>query len=262
MQPCPHCQELVPIPPINWHPPWQCSYCSGLYGQGRGRLFRIPIGFEPLQYLMEWSHAHHWCHYSENNHYVYALCYPTGLPFYVGKGSGNRMLAHAAFIGKREPRDEKELVIANLQDQGVNERYAVLSLQDDQDRAYQHEAMAILLWGRRSNGGLLTNADEGDTRGEPENWELPTPPIVQVRGNPNPMRWVIHPAIQFRCPTHRGMLIICPQCREQCIHPSAMKLEGIRCPFCHHFWRVDIEKLYDYWARNRHDHSRPLKLPD
>lgn len=256
-----HSLADIPEPPMAWLPPWQCSHCGELYGQGRDRTFRIPKGFEPLKFLMEWEHAHHWCHFSGNCHYVYAICYPSGLPFYVGKGSALRMVTHGKFVGKREPADEKELVLSELQSLGVSERYAILVSDVTAQSAYQIEAIAITQWGRRANGGLLTNRDEGQLVSEPECWSLPQPEQVPIKGNPYPTLWALHPKIQFRAPRVRGVALDCPRCTARFYTAPNEQLHALRCPACYHFIDVNNSEIYEYWRLNRHNHQVELTYP-
>jgi hypothetical protein len=210
---------------------------------------------------MEWEHAHHWCHFVGNGYYTYAVCYPNGLPFYVGKGKGPRMLHHGKFNGKREPDDEKEIVIAQLQARGLTERYAVLQDDITERCAFQIEAIAIMQWGRRSDGGMLANRDEGQLRGEPENWALPTPPQIEIKGNPYPTLWAIHPKIQFRAPRVRGVGLTCPRCVARFYTAPNEELHALRCPVCYHFFDVDNSKIYEYWRKNRHRKDIELEYP-
>lgn len=240
---CPHCLEGVVLPPANWLPPWVCSSCGGLYGQGKDRLFRVPADFEPIRFLMTFQQAHYWAHFNAGTKpYVYALCYPTGLPFYIGKGTKKRLISHGKFVGERAPQDEKEEVIEQLQQMGLSEYYAVLVLHLTNSQALTEEAKFIIKCGRRSNGGMLTNLDEGNLVREPETWDLPQQPEL-IPSCVNPNRWVIHPEITCRKPTQSGVAIRCPACDYYCKHPLGVKFEQVRCPHCFHGWSVDPDSV-------------------
>lgn len=248
---CPHCMEEVTLPPNGWLPPWVCSHCGGLYGQGRDRLFRIPKDFEPVRFLMTYQQAHYWAHFNAGcSTYVYALCYPTGLPFYIGKGTGNRLISHGKFVGQRNPRDEKEEVIEQMQKIGLCEYYAVLVLDVTNDDALTEEAKFIMKCGRRSNGGMLTNRDEGYLAKEPETWDTPQQqPLDVMCVNAN--RWVIHPEIPYRKPTHGGVAVHCPACKYLCSHPPGVKFDEVRCPHCFKGWRVDPDSVLALYRARR-----------
>jgi hypothetical protein len=257
---CPHCGASIPESPEDWLPPWQCCSCSCLYGIFESQVFAIPANVTRLRYLMSWDQAQVWCHYSANSPYVYALCYPTGLPFYVGKGRAQRMLAHAHFTKMQKSAiDQKERTITALHEMGLSEAYAVLALCDSDEMALRLESTAIHQWGRRVEGRMLTNIELGETV-DPVPWNLPPPPVIAIRGNPTPTNWVIHPSLQNRAPRHRGVAIECPSCRGECYYPAAMRLDSVRCPICMHFFDVDADQLYQFWLERRHDHSRKLSL--
>lgn len=234
--------ESVTLPPDSWLPPWVCSNCGGLYGQGRDRLFRVPKDFAPVRFLLTYQQAHYWAEFNARSPYVYALCYPTGLPFYIGKGTGKRLIAHGKFVGQREPQDEKEEVIEQLQKMGVCEYYAVLLLDVTNKEALTEEAKLIIKCGRRANGGILTNRDEGNLAKEPESWDTPQQqPLDVFCVNAN--RWVIHPEIQYRKPRRDCVAVYCPACDYHCVHPLGVKFEEVRCPNCFRGWSVDPDSV-------------------
>ncbi|QDV26355.1 GIY-YIG nuclease family protein [Aureliella helgolandensis] len=220
-------------------------------------MFAIPEGLEPMRYMMNWQDARYWCHFVANRPYVYAICYPTGLPFYVGKGRAERLIQHGHFLREElvrggVPRDEKERVIKGLHVANHEEMHVILALCDRDAEAYRLEAMIIATWGRRANGGMLTNADEGVLTQVPESWVIPEPPAIAVNNpNCNGGMWVKHPKINPRAPTHRGVIISCPVCREECMHRGGQATEDVRCPYCHHFFSVDGERLLQHWYANR-----------
>lgn len=87
--PCPHCKTDLKLPPSFWADrvaPWSCSYCGGLYGISNNfTVFAVPDNFRPLSPLLSQSIANRWCYYSHPCNYVYALCYPAGIPFYLAR---------------------------------------------------------------------------------------------------------------------------------------------------------------------------------
>lgn len=83
--------------------------------------------------------------------YVYQWCYPDGTPFYIGLGKGKRYLRMRA-------RNQHTLnVVSKIESEGgevIREKIA-------EDLSYEHacklEIELIAKYGRRRDGGLLTN---------------------------------------------------------------------------------------------------------
>ncbi len=231
-------------------PPFTCSSCGELYGisEDNNKPFRVPNDL-PHLILLDYEQARWWSFCVKQKSYVYAVCYPTGLPFYIGKGKAQRMCQHAAFINRNPPempRDEKELIIAELRAAKRFELYAVLAICESSQEAIQIEGLAIHLWNRRANGGLLTNLDEGDFR-EPETWQLPPPPIIAIDEQIDWCPWVIHPSIQTTAPKKRGRIVTCPTCEMVCRIPPLFEISKFRCPQCAHFFEEADAKLYRGW---------------
>jgi hypothetical protein len=129
---CPHCENTIVPPNENWDvwSPWSCSHCGGLYGVrwDRERTYPIPSDAKPLAPLLNWDAAQTFCFYSKKLYYVYALCYPTGLPFYVGMGNNKRCFQHLneSKIWQANARwNEKNDIIYQLHS---NERIRLVSL--------------------------------------------------------------------------------------------------------------------------------------
>jgi hypothetical protein len=236
---CPHCEKPIPTPPEAWAwiPPWQCSHCAGLFGISiQEEAFRIPSDIKPLWPLFSWKEASNFGFYAGTRNYVYAICYPSGMPFYVGRGIRDRVCQHVDETYKLDESlwTEKHRLILSLADRNESEWYHFLALVETKQQAAGIEQIYIQRWGLRSRGGMLTNRDrptcnqfEGD---------LPKPPtesraIEQATGP----RMIHHPHILAG---HYGRQMIdfnCPICLQQCISPIELAAKNVQCPSCAHF---------------------------
>ncbi|SLN39051.1 hypothetical protein ROG8370_01607 [Roseovarius gaetbuli] len=99
--------------------------------------------------------------------YTYVLCRPDGTPFYVGKGSGRRMLEHEleAMRQSLAPRSNplKCNVIRKIFRQNGQILYRLdrTYAEDQQRDCLLREAALIARYGRIPDGGILTNLAAG-----------------------------------------------------------------------------------------------------
>lgn len=94
--------------------------------------------------------------------YVYLLCRPDGTPFYVGVGTGRRLLDHAIFARRPSLDSHKLRVIRALWCRGEDIRYEIAAWFEDRGRAEMREAEIIAQIGRRDlRTGPLTNVTAG-----------------------------------------------------------------------------------------------------
>lgn len=103
-------------------------------------------------------------------YYVYELIDPrTNLPFYVGKGKGNRMYSHLQEA--KLPRDKqintiKCAVINNILACGKQVIFYKVAENVSEELAFHTEIMLIDNYGKRCNGtGILTNISDGGEGG-------------------------------------------------------------------------------------------------
>ncbi len=76
--------------------------------------------------------------------YVYHLCHPSGRPFYVGKGIGNRMYQHVKEAVKGNGHNSYKCgVIRKLLKRGDQVKYRVVFITPDESEAYQYEVQEI-----------------------------------------------------------------------------------------------------------------------
>ncbi|RVJ33849.1 GIY-YIG nuclease family protein [Sinorhizobium medicae] len=100
-----------------------------------------------------------------SGHYVYVLLRPDGTPFYVGKGTGERVFWHEN--ESRHPDDwcsnrHKLATIRALLREGEAVAYEIDCITDDEETAYVREAELIALHKRLHESGPLTNLADGD----------------------------------------------------------------------------------------------------
>ena len=93
---------------------------------------------------------------SKPRFYVYFLCHPDGVPFYIGKGQGNRIVHH-----EKEARTGCECskcqMIRTLWAQGDQVRYQIVLETDNEHAALAYERDLIRQYGLVN----LTNQTEG-----------------------------------------------------------------------------------------------------
>ncbi len=94
-------------------------------------------------------------------YYIYAYIDPiTNLPFYVGKGSGDRKFKHFNESQSKKENLEKYKIIESLVNAGTPPIVIELETNiENEDLAYNREDFYILKYGRRGidPGGILTN---------------------------------------------------------------------------------------------------------
>ena len=94
-------------------------------------------------------------------YYVYQLRLENSeSPFYIGKGRGRRMLDHFK-NSELKKRSHKNNVINKAIREGVEVLREVLYEGLTEEQAHAKEIELIALYGRRVNGGCLTNATDG-----------------------------------------------------------------------------------------------------
>lgn len=104
-----------------------------------------------------------------NPHYTYVLIDPrTSLPFYVGKGSGDRDKTHlkeAQLPRNKQSNQEKCSVINDILSNGMEIKYKRHWFKTAKE-AYTKERQLVKRWGRKKDGsGILTNLLPGGKGG-------------------------------------------------------------------------------------------------
>lgn len=238
---CPHCEKPIPEPPEAWAwlPPWQCSHCAGLYGVsfGCGNAFRIPPGIDPSWPLFTWKEAKNFGYYAGARYYVYALCYPSGLPFYVGRGQRARVCQHVdeAWTLPRDRWTEKHLIILQLSDRNESEWYHFLALVETQEAAASIEQRYIREWGLRSRSGLLVNRVR-PARYPPIDQLPKAPRILDISEQHKGPRRVHHPDV-LEGDYENAILFGCSVCLQECFIPRNIVAKSVQCPNCAHFFK-------------------------
>lgn len=237
---CPHCEKQIPTPPDawNWLPPWQCSHCAGLFGvSSQHGGFRIPPTIKPLWPLFSWREARNFGFYAGKLNYVYAICYPSGLPFYVGRGSRYRACAHVDETWEipTERWTEKHHLIVSLSRRNESEWYHFLALVETKEEAAGIEQRYIQQWGVRHKGGLLVN--HARPIAYPHIGELPAAPVqMKAVENVSGPRSIHHPDLLLGDFGNDGMTTNCPTCLKQCYCPISLASKRGQCPYCAHFF--------------------------
>lgn len=96
----------------------------------------------------------------ESKYYVYIYSDPrTDIPFYVGKGSGDRYLKHLYENYNNTENKKKYAVIVGLHNKGIEPAINIVKYFDDEVEAYEYEESLIRYYGRRDidDNGVLTN---------------------------------------------------------------------------------------------------------
>jgi hypothetical protein len=95
----------------------------------------------------------------DKSYYVYALCYPNGTPFYIGKGKGKRAWRHLTW-DKRNPL--KKNIINKIEASGKEVLVDIVEKGLPEYKAFRKEIFLIAKYGRRGDGsGILANATSG-----------------------------------------------------------------------------------------------------
>ncbi len=104
----------------------------------------------------------------DNNYYVYVYCDPrnNNLPFYVGKGSGNRINNHLTETFEKTSNKRKFYKIESIRSDGLNPYIFKYAENLAEEQAYELEDFLISVWGRKDfdKNGILFNILEPGQR--------------------------------------------------------------------------------------------------
>jgi len=250
---CPHCEFPVKIPPEQWRwsNPWQCQNCGGMFGLRMHcqRVFAVPAELRPLWPLFTWMEARRFGFFANGKHYVYAICYPNGLPFYVGRGRKLRVCQHVEETW-RLPESRlkaKHLELMALADANESEWYHFMALVSDQAQAADIEQAYVKKWRLDRQGGLLLNSVVPDGSPDSEQVDLDEVAIpdtsMAVNNEGREERRVLHPELfDGNCGCTRRYT--CGICREFCLVPEKLISKIVQCPNCAHLFLPVV----DGWA--------------
>jgi hypothetical protein len=119
-----------------------------------GRCYQHPRHGQPVKEVIMGS-------ISSRRFYVYILCRPNGKPFYVGKGSGDRINHHDTEARSGHQCHKCRIIRKIWKAGGEFQRYILLETDDEQE-AFAYEVDLIALHGRK-NLANLTDGGEGKT---------------------------------------------------------------------------------------------------
>jgi hypothetical protein len=246
---CPHCENEIESPSHVWSlsQPWHCSFCGGMFGVRPDlSTFPIPPGLKPMAPLLGEHVARRWAFYSKPNSYVYALCYPTGLPFYVGVGYGYRCFSHLAESNNQnlKIKTEKHAIILELLKTCEGVWFHFLALVPDRVRAGKIEAYWIDLLGVRSKGGMLANSAK--PLPDPDESYDDQPP--KIENDSLIIKSFQHPDFVLAPGRHNanrsGALRKCFACGEFGQYSAEMRHLKVLCSNCGHYlvpWTGEID---------------------
>jgi hypothetical protein len=102
-----------------------------------------------------------------SDYYVYVYKYTDGTPFYVGKGVGDRHIKHLQNVrlGYKGCNQLKQNVIKKMLREGKEPIIEKIVENIDNELACLVEQEYISKYGRRTEGGLLTNMTDGGDEG-------------------------------------------------------------------------------------------------
>lgn len=119
------------------------------------------------------------------DYYVYALCYPDGEYFYIGKGKNNRDIRHLKYSVHN---DHVKHVIAKLRSRSEEPVVKRLLEHISNEEACEEEKRLIAAYGMRVDGGLLCNLHPGGQGGRPsEVWSEESK--AKLRAHRLGMKW-------------------------------------------------------------------------
>lgn len=209
-----------------------------MYGihAGQSQTFAIPAESKPFDPLLSIGMAEKFVFYASGLYYVYALCYPSGLPFYIGAGQDRRCFSHIAESATRSQKwNEKNEIIHQLLDCGGAVWFHFLALVDDRSLAGRIEAHWIRKLGLRKTGGVLANAVKPDGVVD----ALPVPPQIPGCREEAILKSFRHPVLVVPPPVgpapRKGKVVTCPACNNEGQVIASMVGAKIACPHCGHF---------------------------
>ena len=85
--------------------------------------------------------------------YTYCYLNENNIPYYIGKGTGRR--AYHVHDNVSVPPKDRILILKNNL---------------EEDKAFDHEMYMIFLFGKRSEGGILENINDGGRYNTPPSW--------------------------------------------------------------------------------------------
>jgi hypothetical protein len=214
--------------------------------EDREKAFSIPAEIKPLWPLFSWREARNFGFYAQGKHYVYALCYPSGLPFYVGRGKKYRVCQHVEELDRipRSQWSEKHRVMVELASRNESEWYHFIALRDSASEAATIERSFVERWGIRDKGGLLANRCIPDGSSDVDVEELAEVDTTMVVSDTEREKRVHHPELLIG----RGgedERFNCAICRNPVLVPDSLMADVVQCPHCAHLF-IPLNEAFRY----------------
>jgi len=136
-----------------------CPYCRYQFAMPTGKNLKGTTSQESMHTLQGILKV---IRETSTLYYVYGLFGIDGKPFYIGKGSGDRIACHEIEVRDDAQATAKHQVIRDAKMKGLRVGYRLLGVFEEEQEALDAEKHWIAQYGRSDRGaGVLTNTTDG-----------------------------------------------------------------------------------------------------